>query len=99
MDPCFCFFANDTFIHPGAATFMRSGIEVKIKTTAQGVAGIIDVKKFDVWIPGFNIFARLNVQIIKFIDNSKQSFQHLLYRKIRAKFFLRQIKFLLSQLF
>ena len=78
----------NTVIHPRAAAFVLTGVEVKIETTAQFIAFVIQLKETHIRMPDIDIMTLFRGNTVNPFHHFKQAAYRFVFREVRAQLFV-----------
>ena len=76
--------STDTVGHPGASTFVGTGVKIQEETSPNRTVLVQQFKVLDVLVPGAGTDRLSHRDAEKFAGDKKETLQHLRQRKIRA---------------
>ncbi|MNB78907.1 hypothetical protein D3C75_256200 [compost metagenome] len=75
----------DTVVHPGAATFVFSGVQIEIEAAAQFVFLVIQLEETHLRVPHVDVVTLFGGDAIDAFDHFKQAVNGFVFREIRAQ--------------
>ncbi len=91
--------AHAAFIHPSAATFVFTRIEIKVEAATQRALRIENIEETHRVVPDVNAFALFHAHAKHTFEHFKQTADGFRLREVRTQFFIRNLEQVLSFVF